>query len=176
MKAICILATLSMWVVLAPPPGQAQESYELPTYTDAQRWNRAATLLTAVMVGNIRSGKEAGMTAEEGGRAGARVFGPPHGWNGADTPMRLFRGMYRNWMSHPDQRCDVLEAGERLVRARCSRPYAAFFGDEGASYGVTLREYEEHGMAFGSAIADHHGMDWEQSVEGGDLLITIRKR
>ena len=54
--------------------------------------------------------------------------------------MRLFRGMYYNWMSHPQQQCELLEAGPAQVRARCNRPYLAFFGQSGRSYGVTVEE------------------------------------
>ena len=169
-------AVLTLSLSLLSAPLQAQEDYQLPTYTDAQRWNRASTLQTAVLVGQLAGQMSSGSTAFEAGRASARVFGPPNGWNGSDTPMRLLRGMYRNWMSSPAQTCEVLDAGETMVRARCNRPYLAYFGEDGVSYGVTLEQYEQFGTGFASGIAEAHGMDWSQRVDGDDLLITIRKR
>ena len=90
--------------------------------------------------------------------------------------MRLFRGMYRNWMIHPEQTCELLQANEDVVRARCNRPYVSYFGDDGVAYGVTLQDYHDSGEAFSATIADKHGIDWEQSVDGSDLLITVRRR
>ena len=173
-------ATLSVFlpflVCVLAVPLQAQEDYKLPSYTDAQRWNRAASLQISALVGHLAAQKSAGMTAMEAGRASAKTFGPPNAWNASDTPMKLLRGMYRNWMSHPGQTCEVLEAGEARVRARCSRPYVSYFGENGVAYGVTLQEYELAGVGFASGIAEAHGMMWEQEVDGDDLVITIRKR
>ena len=173
------LSTISLVLltVVAAAPAQAQEvSYDLPTYTDSLRWNRAGTLFIAALVGDLVKSKEQGMSAAESGRASAKVFGPPNGWNRSDTPFVLFRGMYYNWMSHPDQTCELLEAGENLVRARCNRPYLGYFGTSGESYGVTVAQYEEMGLNFAATIADYHGMDWQQRVDGDDVMITIRKR
>jgi hypothetical protein len=157
-------------------PIQAQENYSLPSYTDADRWTRAATLQLAALVGQLAAQKADGMSATESGRAAAKTFGPPNGWNTSNTPMNLFRGMYRNWMSHPAQTCELIEANETLVRARCNRPYMSYFGDDRTAYGVTLQEFEESGLGFSSGIAEAHGMTWEQQVDGADKLITIRKQ
>jgi hypothetical protein len=158
-----------------PELTQAQ-TYELPEYDDARRWNRAATLLTAVLVSDIAKSKARGVTAAEAGAEAAGIFGPPNGWTGSDTPFVLFRGMYYNWMTHPEQTCELLEAGEDVVRARCNRPYLSYFGESGESYGVTVADYEASSKTFAWTIADYHGMDWEQQHDGDDLLITIRKR
>ena len=170
-----LCTSLPLLVCLLGSPVQAQEDYTLPTYTDAQRWTRAATLQLAVIVGHLAAQKSAGMSAMEAGRASAKTFGPPNGWNTSDTPIRLFRGMYRNWMSHPDQTCTLLEAGPNLVRARCNRPYVGYFGDDEVVYGVTLQEYEESGVGFASGLAEAHGMTWEQRRDGDDVVITVRK-
>ena len=154
----------------------AQEDYTLPTYTDAQRWTRASTLQFAVLVGQLGAQKAAGLTATQAGEASAETFGPPNGWNNSNTPMSLFRGMYRNWISHPEQHCELIEAEESHVRAECNRPYLSFFGDDGVAYGVTLEEFEQSGVAFAAGIAEAHGMTWEQEVDGEALLISISRR
>ncbi len=176
MPMIITFALTLLTGILSVPLQAQDETYELPSYTDAQRWNRSATLLIAVLVGDIAGDKEAGMSAEEAGRAAAAIFGPPNGWNSSNTPMRLFRGINRNWMSHPEQTCDLLEAAPTVVRARCNRPYLTYFGDDGESYGVTVQDYEDSSRGFAAAIADHHGMDWRQEIVDGDLMITIRTR
>ena len=174
-KATALILSLAI-AAAAVPLGAQESSYELPEYEDAQRWTRAATLLTAVLVGDLAKSKARGLSASESGAEAARIFGPPNGWNAADTPFVLFRGMYFNWMSSPEQSCELLEAGESVVRARCSRPYVSYFGDSGEVFGVTVGDFEASNEAFASGIAEYHGMDWEQRVEGGDLLITIRTR
>ncbi len=176
MRAVILAVLVASASSISTPLQAQEESFELPTFTDAERWTRAATLLTAVLVADIVDMKNAGRSAEDAGRAAARTFGPPNGWMGADTPWRLFRGMYRNWMSYPEYTCDILEASDTTVRARCSRPYLAFFGDDRTAYGVSVEEYEASGVAFAAAIADYHGMDWHQEVSGEHVLITIRKR
>jgi hypothetical protein len=152
------------------------QSYELPEYTDAQRWNRASTLFKAVLVGDIAKGMRRGMTAEQVGEESARLFGPPEGWNGADTPWRLFRGMYNNWILEPDQTCDVLEASETLVRARCNRPYLDYFGESGEHVGVSVEDYDASLLGFASYLADYHGMEWSQEMDGDYATYTIRVR
>lgn len=170
-----LIVALSISVAVTSLHAQ-QPTFELPTYTDSVRWNRAATLLIAVLVGDIAKAKANGMTGADAARASAELFGPPRGWTRANTPFVLFRGMYFNWMSHPEQTCTLIEASETIVRARCNRPWVTFFGESGENYGVTVADYEEAILAFGTAIANHHGMDWEQRIEGESLLITIRKR
>jgi len=170
-----ILSSVALSII-AFAPLHAQQAFELPTYPDSVRWNRAATLTIALLVGDVAKAKATGMTAADAGRADAKLYGPPNGWTRSNTPFLLLRGMYFNWMSHPGQTCTLLEANDRIARARCNRPYVAYFGDAGQSMGVTVAEYEEAGLAFARGIADYHGMDWEQHAEGGDLLLTIRKR
>ena len=171
-----LVLSVLMLLAAAAVPLEAQEDYTLPTYTDADRWTRASTLQLAVLVGQLAAQKSAGLSAMEAGRASARTFGPPNGWNGSNTPIRLFRGMYRNWMSHPEQRCELLEATESLVRAQCNRPYLSYFGDDGVAYGVTVQDFEESGVGFASGIAEAHDMVWTQENRGATHVITIRKR
>ena len=98
MRTTALVVLLSVMAAL-PANGAAQETYTLPTYTDQQRWNRAGTLIFAVLVGDLAARKAAGMTPRQAGQASAQVFGPPNGWNTSNTPISLFRGMYRNWMT-----------------------------------------------------------------------------
>lgn len=174
-----ITALLVLVLVLAAGVVPAQvlgQSYELPQYEDAQRWNRAATLLTAVLVADVAKGKDRGMTALAVGEESGRLVGPPNGWNGPATPFSLFRGMYNNWMSDPDQTCEVLEASEALVRARCNRPYLDYFGESGEAWGVSVEEYDDSFLGFASYIANYHGMDWVQEMDGDHATYTISVR
>ncbi len=84
--------------------------------------------------------------------------------------------MYRNLMSDPDQTCELLEASETVVKARCNRPYLDYFGESGEALGVTVDDYDQSFLAFASGIAEYHGMRWEQVVEGGDIVYTVTKR
>jgi hypothetical protein len=176
MRTLTTACLLLLLGVLAAPLSAQEESYELPEYSDDQRWNRASTLFMAVLVGDLAKQKAAGVSGAEAGQASGELFGPPNGWNNSNTPMRLFRGMYRNWMIHPEQTCELLEATEDVVRARCNRPWLSYFGDDGVAFGVTVQDYTDSGQAFAATIADKHDMDWEQRVEGDDFMITVRQR
>lgn len=165
-----------MIAALCSPGALRAQTYELAQYDDATRWTRAATLLTAVLVADLAKGKARNLSAADVGAESARIFGPPNGWTGADTPFTLFRGMYFNMMSDPDQTCELLEASETVVRARCNRPYVDFFGESGEVLGVTVDDYDQSFEAFASAIAEYHGMDWEKVVEGDDIMYTVTRR
>lgn len=171
-----VLLTVALSLITSPALRAQQGTFELPTYADSVRWERAATLVVALLVGDIAKAKAAGMTPADAGRADAKLFGPPNGWAKANTPFVLLRGMYSNWMSYPHQSCTLLEANERIARASCNRPYVVYFGATGQSMGVTVAEFEEANLAFERGIADYHGMHWEQHLEGDALVITIRKR
>jgi hypothetical protein len=83
--------------------------------------------------------------------------------------------MYYNWMSHPDQECELLAASAAEVKARCNRPWVEFLEARGEAYGVDVAEFETTGLVFCQGIAEYHGMEWIQEREGDDFLITIRK-
>lgn len=175
MRTFAALALLLLASAAVAPSGAQEVAHELPAYTDAERWNRAATLFTAALLGDLADDMRTGMTPEESGRASAAIFGPPHGWTGTDTPFRLLRAMHRNWMSHPAQECELLEADEDAARIRCNRPWLDLFGDDGEAYGVTVEDFEASLAGFAGAIAEHHRMVWQQEIAGGDLLVTVRR-
>ena len=172
-RIVAVVVTVLAGMV---PVHLAGQTYELPEYQDDQRWNRAATLLTAVLVGDLAKSMSRGMTTEESGREAGRLFGPPVGWTGSDTPWRLLRGMYNNWMSDPDQTCELLEASETRVRARCNRPYLDYFGMSGEVMGVSVEDYDASLFGFASYLADYHGMDWAQEMDGEYATYTISVR
>jgi hypothetical protein len=165
-----VLSTVSLTSSLAQAP-----TFTLPTYTSQQRWARASELGIASTVVALMQAKERGVSAEAYGRELFKAFGPPRGWANASTPFALFRGMYNNIMSHPQQQCDILEASERLVKAECNRPYAASVRNRESSYGVTLDEYDAAFRVFAQSIAEYHKMTWRQEVRLDNLVITIEK-
>ena len=173
----CSALVLVAALVLVPRPlvGQGGE-FELPTWDDSQRWTRSAQLFQAALLGDILEKKEQGMTAEAIGRMAAETYGPPRGWGGSDTPFVLFRGMYYNWMSHPDQECELLEVSESRLVARCNRPYAEWVAAREEAYGVSVEEYEAVGLAFAAGIAAYHGMEWTQERDGDDLVVRVGGR
>lgn len=173
---VFLLALLPLMAMPRCPEVAAQDIPQLPSYTAEQRWTRSAQLLIAVNMANLMEKKAKGMTAEEVGMDDFRRFGPPQGWTASDTPAALFRGMYYNWMTHPSQACELIEATDTLVRARCTRPWVEFVNTRGPAYGVTLEEYETAGRVFCEKIAEYHSMQWIQEPSPMGLEITIRKR
>ena len=176
------MRTWSLFIAVVFPavfvtPAIAQESeFELATYSPERRWNRSAQLLIAVQMADIMEKKAEGKTAEQIGRMSFEAYGPPQGWTGSDTPWKLFRGMYYNWMSNPEQRCELLEASDAEVVARCNRPWAGFIDERGPAYGVSVGEYETVGLVFCQGIAEYHGLEWIQERNGNDFRITVRKK
>lgn len=175
MRVPPLVVALSL-ATMTPKPSIAQPSTPaLPTYTAEQRWARAAELNIATNVTNLMQAKERGLTAEAYGQERFKASGPPRAWTTQSTPIALFRTMYLNFMSHPQQQCVLLEASENRVRAECNRPYVASVRSRTAAYGVTLEEYDAAFFAFAQAITQYHKMTWERELRLDNVIITIRK-
>ena len=64
--------------------------------------------------------------------------------------------------------------GESQVEASCNRPYVPLFeSSENDLYGTSLEEHEAAMGAFQAAIAKLKGLNWDQSLKGGNLHVSI---
>jgi hypothetical protein len=153
---------------------EPSEGYQLPVFTDEQLWSRAALLSTVTFALYLGELQDQGLSVSEAGQELASILAP--GWAGIETASGLFNGMYRNWSSTPGTTCEVAEASEETVQARCNRPYADFFAQSGGElYGMTLAEWEEMMSAFNRDIAASVGMTWRQEFDDTGLSVTITK-
>lgn len=153
---------------------QTTPAFELPEYTDQQRWQRAsfhANLFTVVL---LRQGAEAGKSAADVGRDLFDLFGP--GWTGVTTPQQMAIAMHRNWMAWPGAEIQAALADDGTVTYRANRPYVAAFGDDGMRYDVSVADMETAFGVFHELIAEQQGMEYEQTVDGDRVTATIRKR
>jgi len=150
------------------------EGYQLPVFTDQERWMRTAYIWTVSSALYLDELKKRGLSPAESGQVQADIFSP--GWSSVQNAMDLFSAMYRNWSMIPGNVCEVSEATEETVKATCNRPYLAFFEQSGGDiYGMSLAEYEESNISFNSGIAASVGMNWHQELEGDDFHITITR-
>ena len=137
--------------------------------SDDIRWARGSYLswLNSLQLLSLRM--STGMSAAEVGAADAELYGPT--WS-ASTPWRLYRGMVWNQMSDPDTDCEVLSASPDEVRAKCREHYRDVVTQNQQRFNVTAEDVFESGRAFASGIAEHLGLRWEETLQGGFRMIT----
>ena len=114
-----------------------------------------------------------GLSAREVGEADAKLYGP--GWT-ARTPWQLYRGMVWNWMTDPDTHCEVLSASPTEVRARCALNYRQVVEQNQERFNVTVQDVFESNRAFAAGVADQLGMQWTETLDGDDRVITVTKK
>lgn len=170
-----IIGTCVVALVL-PGALQAQEPLELPEYTPEQRWERNSTLTWVAFAANIRHAKDMGQSIDEFGQWWADLFDDSWGDPGSYGPVRVMRGMHRNWVSWHGGEVEVVELSDDVATARFNRTgYLEVFGEDGMLYGVSVEEFERVNELFARGIADHHGLEYEQSIDGDHVVMTFRR-
>ena len=158
----------------ASPPDIASEEYQLPVFSERELWERSSYLFTVSFALYLGETMNRGLSPSESGQETAEMLAA--GWSGADTPIALFNGMYRNWSLNPDNTCQVLEATEVTVRAVCNRPYLTYFEQSGGEiYGMSAMDYEESNASFNAGIAASLGMSWTQEIGDRNFTVMISK-
>jgi len=140
--------------------------------SDGIRWARGAYLSWIARLQLLSLRKESGLTATQIGEADAELYAPS--WT-AQTPWQLFRGMVWNQMTDPNTDCEVLSASPTEVRARCREHYRELVTANQSRFNVTSEDVFESGRAFAMGVADHLGLRWVESLEGGYRMITVTK-
>mgnify|MGYP001158779722 FL=1 len=148
------------------------DGYSLPEFDQTQLLNRAAMNWTVMFAVYLDERMESGATPAEAGQAFSEIVGSS--WTGEFNAISLFNAMYANWSMYPGLACEVTTAEEDQVEASCNRPYVPLFeSSENDLYGTSLEEHEAAMGAFQAAIAELKGLNWDQSLEGGNLHVSI---
>lgn len=165
------------WISTVRKPGSpAAEAakLELPKRTNEERWKRAAYFASLNGIIPIAFGKARGMSIEEVGEALAKLYAPR--WNTKMTPQSLATGVQRNLMSDPAAIVELVAATDNQVSFRYNRYYLPYFGEQGAWYGVTVREAEKVWMIIDQAIAARGGLELEEKIEDQWWIVTARRK
>lgn len=166
---ILLLAVL----VPAALTGQAPT---FPDYTDAERWQRCTTLGTVNVAAALAYAKDRGDTVEEFAAWYTDLFDDGWGEPGSYDPVRVMRAMRMNWLGNHGAEFEILEANDEVAQGRMDwTPVIRIFGDDEALYGVTLDEFQRLFSVFGHGIAEYHGLEYDQSVEGADWIMVFRR-
>jgi hypothetical protein len=173
-KAV-LLAVAAVVLVAAPSAAQTLDP-PWPDFTEEQRWERMGVLGTLGTVAAMAYAKDQGTTVEEFGRWWGDLFAPSWGQPGAYGPFEVMRGMRRNFLAWPGLEFEILSEGESAVSARVNRPWAAYFGESGTWYGVTLDEFETLNSTFMRRIGEYHGLAFEESRDGDRMVVTYSRR
>ncbi len=127
MKSRVLLVCIVLAIGFAGRTMAQQSEAELPSYTVEQRWERSSQLMIGGFAIMVTYGKSRGQTVDEVGQYLGKLYAS--GWNReiAGQPMRVLQRFYRNWMSWPEMKLEMIESSESSVAARMNRPYLGYF-------------------------------------------------
>ena len=151
--------------------GQQKEN-ELPKYTPEQRWERASSQLTVMMVGAISYAKSMGQSAEQFGEYQMKLFAPSWGEPGTGS-LNIIRGVNYNFMMWAGSEFEITESSDVSVTARSNRPWAKYFGEDKTWYGVTLEEVETYLETSIRLLAEYLGLEYKSEVKEDWLYMTF---
>ena len=174
MKKIKILIVVIATVLVTSLGAQQQAAQELPTYTTEQRWERASSQLTVILVAGIAYAKSIGQSPEEYGEFLGNLFAPGWGEPGSGS-VKIIRGVRRNYLMWPEAEFEITESTELSVTARTNRPWAKYFGEDHTWYGVTLDEFDACLHVFNRQLAEYLGLQYQEQIKDGWLYITFSK-
>ena len=169
--------SLGTLLLLAVTPLHAQQGPDLtiPELTDEQRWARATMNLDAITLAVIAHAKAQGITPEAHGREMGSYFASSWGEPGSGTVEQFVRAMGANYLMWQHARVDLVEQAEGSATMRVNRPWTETMG-QGDNYGVTPEEMDDYFGGISQAITSHLGLDYRQSRDGDDLVITVTDR
>ena len=170
MIAVCCF-TCMLSIGLTPAQAQNEEKKEPVQLTVEQRWQRSSWMVDVMMATGINQAKSMGNTAKDWGEFIGELYAPS--WEGVTSPWGMFRGMHINSQLIPGFEMEILKESKSAVTFRFNRAYKSRFGDDGALFGVSLKEYEEALKVFHTHVAAHLGFSYDQRLEGDWNVITI---
>ena len=173
MIAVCCFTSM-LTIGLTPAQAQNNEKKELVQLTVEQRWQRSSWLFDLVTIAGINHAKSMGKTAKDYGKFIGELFSPS--WEGVTTPWGMIRGMHRNNQLTPGCEMEILKESKNAITVRFNRAYKSRFEDDGLSYGVSLKEFEQSMKVFHTTVAEHLGFSYNQRLEGDWNVITIKKK
>jgi hypothetical protein len=160
-------------VYAADPPATP---LKLPSFTDQQRWARITDLAVVNIAAAMTYAKSRGQTPDDYGRFLATQYAPGWGKQGSGDAVRVFRGVYRNYMSFSGGVAQPLAVSDTMVTARVRRSWVPLFGDKKVLYGTTLDEFERSMRLANEGIASYLGVRYQERVDGDWVTMTIRGR
>ena len=176
MKSRVLLILVGLVFGVAGQAFPQETKAELPTYTVEQRWARSSNFMIGGFAILVTYAKSRGQTVNELGQYLGKLYAPSWSRESAGQPMRVLRGFYRNWMSWPDTKLEIIESSQSSVTARMNRPYLEYFGEDGKSYDCTVEEYERAFELTHKGIADYLDLRYEQRRQGDSLIVTMSNK
>ncbi|MBD3225858.1 MAG: hypothetical protein GF313_14110 [Caldithrix sp.] len=137
-----------------------------------QKLQRSVMNLAAILTCGIAYAKSQGETPEDYGKFVGDILAAS--WKGSKGKgiSAFVKGMYLNFQSDRNCKWEIVNNSENSVTVKMNR-----FGDETVKYyayaGVTPQEYDRTMGKLMEAITDYLGFDYEQELEGDQIVFTV---
>ena len=157
--------------------GQEKKLPLLPDFTTEQRWARAQDHIDVLFAAAVGYAKSVNHSADDFTQYCVKTFAPSWGKPDSVGPMRVFRGMRRNFLAEPNSKVELLDSLENKVIGRFNRSYVSRrFKDNASFYGITLDEYEGWLRGFHRGVCEYLHLKYEDKIEGEWVIFTISKK
>jgi len=149
-----------------------QEDFQIPEYTEQQRWNRLASGMVYFQAALLELGMQHGMTAEEVGGFVGDVFA--RSWvTGADAAQFMVN-FNRNYDAFPGAESELLDSSADEVTARFNRPWEAWVGLDRQIIGITSDEFLDLHRGLTLRLSEHVGIATTWTDERDHHVVSFR--
>lgn len=157
--------------------GQEKRLPQLPEFTTEQRWARAQDHIDVLFAAAIGYAKSVNHSADDFTQYSIKTIAPSWGKPDSVSPMRVFRGMRRNFLAGPDSKVELLDSLENKVIGRFNRSHVSRrFKDNASFYGITLAEYEGWLRGFYRGVCEYLQLTYEDKIDSEWVIFTISKK
>jgi hypothetical protein len=174
MKIRSLVLSVALLAGLSASARTQTVEVQLPTLTEAQKWNRMEFHWSSLIAGAIAYAKSKGEGVESLGHFMGKLFAPS--WGDTLSPAGLIRGLYRNGAAWKDFQLQVVTATQTSVTARFNRPWVPDFGTSGNLNGSTPADVDTLLRIVYEEIATAHGLVYEERRDGEHVVVTVRRR
>jgi hypothetical protein len=173
MSRFPVVLLLVALLVPAGAPVEAQtREFELPEYTDQQRWNRLAFGLVSFQAALLELGKKHGMSPEEVGAFTGEFFSS--GWLAGIESTPFAVALNRNHMGYPNATAEVVSYDDWEVEVRFNRPWEEWVGLDRQMMAITSDEFLAMQRGLHLALSERVGITTTWDEDGDHDVLTLR--
>ena len=170
MKKVFSVLLLCFVVISA----KAQESFQVPALTDADKHARAVFQTDGFILNTINYAKSLGKTVEDVASFTGEQF--KFTWNKEEGFSALVNGTLYNWSCFtPNSKIEILQQSGTMVKFKANT-ISPNLKKDGQQFGVTYDDYLTFTRIVHEKIAEYFGADYSQTTTDDGMIITIKKK
>lgn len=152
----------------------AQEKFEVPEISDAQKHSRMIGQTNAFILNFINYAKSKGDSVEDLAKFTGDQF--KNGWNKENGWEGFAKGCLYNWtIITPNNKLVILEQSDTMIKFQSKAPYM-WLKNNGPQYNVSYDEYMTFLKINHKIIGEYLGADISFTEVEDGIILTIKKK